>query len=306
LKNNPTLISIIIPVYNREDKVGRAIDSVLNQTFSNWELILINDNSSDNSLGVISTYQDDRIVIIDLKENGGAAAARNVGIKRARGKFIAFLDSDDCYSPKFLERSFSVLIGAENEIGFSWTGYTFVTSSTHKSQFWSPSQSSNNYLSFLSNLHTGTNSGLMVKAEVFDVCGYFDERLLAAEDTDLLLRIIQKFKFTMIPDPLINIYTDHSNRLSVDFRRIAAAYNLIFPKHERVISKYTHLKLKWYYKMMWLNYHLGEKLIARTFFKRLLKVDLKYFRAWLIFLLFEGLGQENGVKAHIYFSKKLE
>ena len=306
MKNRSNLISIIIPVYNREDKVGRAIDSVLNQTFTDWELILINDNSSDNSLGVISAYQDGRIVIIDLKENGGAAAARNMGIKRANGGFIAFLDSDDCYSPNFLEKSYSVLSSTENEVAFSWTGYTFVTSTTHKSQFWSPSQSSDNYLSFLSSLHTGTNSGLMVKAEVFEVCGYFDERLRAAEDTDLLLRVIQKFNFAMIPEFLINIYTEHSNRLSVDFKQIAAAYNLIFPKHEKVISMHTHLKLKWYYKMMWLNYHLGEKLIARTFFKKLIKINFKFFRAWMVFLFFELLGQKNGVKVHVYFSKKLE
>jgi glycosyltransferase involved in cell wall biosynthesis len=306
LKINSPLISVIVPVYNRQDKVGRAIESVLNQGFSGWELILINDKSTDNSLGIINEYQDSRIVVLDLSENKGAATARNVGIKRAKGKFVTFLDSDDCYKPDFLEKSYRLLSPTGEAVGFSWTGYTFVSSNNQKTQFWKPSESSNYYHSFLESLHTGTNSGLMVKSEVFKKCGYFDERLRAAEDTDFLLRIIQDFKFIMIPESLVNIYIDHTNRLSVDFKRIASAYNLIYPKHEEVIASNLGLKIKWYYKMVWLNYHLGELKLARSFFKKLIQQKIMHYRAWQIFLIFEVLGSKYGAKTHVFLSKKIE
>ncbi|MDE6946038.1 MAG: glycosyltransferase, partial [Anaeroplasmataceae bacterium] len=89
------LVSVVIPVYNRDDTVGRAISSVLNQSYKNFELIVVDDCSSDNSLKVICEFQDERIRVIALKRNLGANAARNKGIMEARGEYVAFQDSDD-------------------------------------------------------------------------------------------------------------------------------------------------------------------------------------------------------------------
>ena len=92
--NNP-LISIIIPVYNSEKYLKECLDSVINQTYNNLEIIVVNDGSTDNSLQIIQSYKDNRIKLIN-KENGGVSSARNVGLKQATGEYIMFVDSDDC------------------------------------------------------------------------------------------------------------------------------------------------------------------------------------------------------------------
>ena len=95
------LVSIITPVYNAERFISETIDSVTNQNYKDWELILVNDCSSDNSVKIVEYYvaKDARIKLINLKENSGAAVARNAGIEAARGQYIAFVDSDDCWAP---------------------------------------------------------------------------------------------------------------------------------------------------------------------------------------------------------------
>lgn len=96
----PPLVSIIIPVYNRSDLLPRAIDSILNQTYSNWELLVIDDGSTDNTVDIIRQYaaQDKRIRLL-MQSHQGASCARNLGLENAQGKYIAYLDSDDASSP---------------------------------------------------------------------------------------------------------------------------------------------------------------------------------------------------------------
>ncbi len=102
------LISIIIPVYNAEKTIGRAIDSILSQTSLDFELLLINDGSSDNSLQVMNSYgsDDSRIRVFDIT-NSGVSHARNLGMKHAKGKYMTFLDADDYYVEKALENILS-------------------------------------------------------------------------------------------------------------------------------------------------------------------------------------------------------
>ncbi|GMO62805.1 MAG: hypothetical protein Ta2D_09390 [Rickettsiales bacterium] len=101
------LISVIVPVYNVEKYVAKCIDSILNQTYTNFELILVNDCSKDNSLKILQEYKnkDKRITIIDLTENVGGAEAKNVGYRQAKGEYIHFLDSDDYFSPDILQKA---------------------------------------------------------------------------------------------------------------------------------------------------------------------------------------------------------
>ena len=102
---NNEMVSIIMPVYNGERYIGTSIESVLSQTYLNWELLIINDNSNDKTKQIVKGYQkkDSRIKIYNLKTNNGVANARNIGIENSRGKYIAFLDSDDIWLPKKLE-----------------------------------------------------------------------------------------------------------------------------------------------------------------------------------------------------------
>jgi teichuronic acid biosynthesis glycosyltransferase TuaG len=117
------LVSIITPSYNSEEYISQTIESVLSQTYKNFELIIIDDGSLDNSLEIINKYvvKDERVKLIISKENGGAGIARNEGIKFSKGKFIAFLDSDDLWLPEKLEKQISFMI--RNNYNFSFTSY---------------------------------------------------------------------------------------------------------------------------------------------------------------------------------------
>lgn len=120
------LVSIVIPVYNSEKFIKETIQTVENQTYKNWELLLVNDCSTDDSKKIIEEYEkkDERIKLIDLDKNSGAAVARNKGIEEAKGKYIAFLDSDDLWDEKKLEKQLKFM--KENEYAFTFTSYEFA------------------------------------------------------------------------------------------------------------------------------------------------------------------------------------
>ncbi len=118
------LISIIIPVYNAEKFLDETINTVLNQTYKNFELILVNDGSKDKSVDVIKKYNDKRIKLIDNKNNKGTALSRNDGIRKAKGRYICFLDADDLWNKEKLEKQINFM--KEKECAFSFTGYEFA------------------------------------------------------------------------------------------------------------------------------------------------------------------------------------
>lgn len=118
------LISIIIPVYNAEKFLDETINTVLNQTYKNFELILVNDGSKDKSVDAIKKYNDKRIKLIDNKNNKGAALSRNDGIRKAKGRYICFLDADDLWNKEKLEKQINFM--KEKECAFSFTGYEFA------------------------------------------------------------------------------------------------------------------------------------------------------------------------------------
>ena len=118
------LVSIVVPVYNSERFIIDTLTTVKEQTYKNWELIFVNDCSSDNSKKVIEDNLDTRIKLINLKENSGAAVARNTGIDAAKGRYIAFIDADDLWNAEKLEKQVSFM--KENDCSFSFTGYEFA------------------------------------------------------------------------------------------------------------------------------------------------------------------------------------
>lgn len=120
------LVSIIIPVYNAYKFLDDTINTVLSQTYTNWELILVNDCSTDDSVEIIKKYQkhDNRIKLINNKVNSRAAVSRNNGIKEAKGRYICFLDADDKWESMKLEKQIKFM--KENNCAFSFTGYEFA------------------------------------------------------------------------------------------------------------------------------------------------------------------------------------
>lgn len=115
------LVSIITPTYNCAKFIGKTIESVLNQTYKNWEMIIVDDASKDNTEEVVNSYKDKRIKYIKLQENGGAANARNKSMQEAKGKYMAFLDSDDIWKNNKLEKQINFM--KANNYNITCTSY---------------------------------------------------------------------------------------------------------------------------------------------------------------------------------------
>ena len=126
IKEKAELCSIIMPAYNSEKYIAQAIESVVNQNYTNWELIIINDCSTDNTEQIIKSYQqkDRRIKLINLTQNRGVANARNIGIRNAEGKYIAFLDADDIWQKEKLYKQIQKLKSTNANI--TYTAYQMI------------------------------------------------------------------------------------------------------------------------------------------------------------------------------------
>ena len=125
------LVSIIMPCYNAERYIAQSIESVLAQTYQNWELLITDDCSTDKSVEIISKYSknDDRISVIVPDEHQGIARTRNMSISRARGRFVAFLDSDDIWYPEKLEKQVNYML--ENDLAFTYSSYEIIDCKLH-------------------------------------------------------------------------------------------------------------------------------------------------------------------------------
>ncbi|MCP4350154.1 MAG: glycosyltransferase [Desulfobacterales bacterium] len=210
-KNDNPLVSVIIPTYNRARMLKQAVDSVLAQDFADFELIVVDDGSDDNTQEILDEYQDEIIVI--QQENKGVSAARNKGIVSASGRFTAFLDSDDLWMPKKLSAQVSffhsnpdALICQTEEIWIR-NNVRVNPKKKHKKlsgMIFEPSL----YLCLVS------PSAVMIKRSLFDEVGVFDENLPACEDYDLWLRISCKYPVYLIDTPLIVKQGGHEDQLS--------------------------------------------------------------------------------------------
>lgn len=204
ITNKEPLISVIIPTYNMEKYITDAIDSALAQTYKNVEIIVVDDGSTDFTINILKKYNSK--IKYFYQKNKGPSAARNVGIKYAKGEYIAFLDSDDVWLPRKLE--LQVKYFSENAFrGLIYTGYytideTGETVEIHKIEDFSKNKVLKDL--FFKNV-ISTASTIMVNRECFEESGGFDENLAVAEDWDMWLRIIKRYDFDYISEPLVKV-----------------------------------------------------------------------------------------------------
>ncbi len=230
VKSGQPFVSVIIPVYNRYDFVRRAIDSVLSQTYRNFELIVVDDGSTDDTSRVKSDYGD-RIRYVRHPDNRGVAAARNTGIREAAGEWIALLDSDDWWLPEKLEEQINYLLDhpqfpiAQTEEIWIRNGRRVNPRKIHEKE--------EGYIFPRSlQLCLISPSAVIIKRELLDEVGLFDESLPAAEDYDLWLRITYKYEVGLLRKPLIVKIGGHPDQLSrttpvIDRYRIEAIRKIL-------------------------------------------------------------------------------
>jgi glycosyltransferase involved in cell wall biosynthesis len=189
--------SIIIPAYNRKNFLKIAINSVMCQTFSNFELIIIDDGSDDNTKGIMQEFNDERITYL-YQSHKGVSAARNRGVELSQGKFICFLDSDDRFRKQKLEITYNYIqqnpqykIFHTEEIWYR-KGKLLSQKERHK-------KPSGFVFENAVKLCCISISTAAIKKEVFDKIGLFDEKLPVCEDYDFWLRVTSKFPVFLIP-----------------------------------------------------------------------------------------------------------
>jgi glycosyltransferase involved in cell wall biosynthesis len=225
-----TEVSVIIPTYNRAQKVSRAILSVLNQTFNDIELIVIDDGSVDETADELARFKD-RIVIIRHPENLGVSAARNSGIKASRSSLIAFLDSDDYWMPEKLETQ--VRYFSENsDAVVCQTEEIWMRNGIRVNPWNKHLKPSGDIFERSLKLCVVSPSAVMIRRSIFDEIGLFDEEFPVCEDYDLWLRIGCRYPIHLINKYLLVKEGGHLDQLSsmlkgMDRFRIKAMVKLL-------------------------------------------------------------------------------
>ena len=197
---NNSSISVVIPLFNKARYINRAIDSVLNQTFQNFELVVINDGSTDKSPEIVRKICDSRIRLIDQK-NAGVSAARNRGIHEAGSELIAFLDADDEWLPDFLETILG-LAYCYPDAGAYATAYYLLKGSENIPRIVEVRTEHEKYGCYFDLLCRGTciwTSSIAVRRDVFDKVGNFRVGYRLGEDLDMWFRIGLYFKYVCSP-----------------------------------------------------------------------------------------------------------
>ena len=196
-------VSVIIPTYNRSEKVVKAVKSVLTQTYTDYEVLVIDDGSTDNTKVVLAPYYG-KIRYI-FQANQGVSSARNRGIQMARGEFIAFLDSDDEWLPEKLEKQVNFLKSHDSVFILACLAEGEMDDSNYKKIRQAPNQ----FIISLQTLFVQNASRYIVKKKCFDECGLFDINLQGPEDWELWLHFFKYgYRFDYVPEPLIRYSVD--------------------------------------------------------------------------------------------------
>ena len=258
---NP-LVSIVIPVFNRGELIRKSIQSVFKQTYVNWELIIVDDCSTDNTVDVLKSLNDERIRLILLDKNGERGAARNAGIYKATGEFIFFLDSDDEFLPNHLSIIVDEMIRAGNK-GLFFTNSKLEVEGQGIENKKVPLLKEYNVFEYL--MHWTPNPArVAVNKMVFDDFK-FDPTIPGLEDFDLWLRIASKYQVTHIPE-YTNIYYLHDggyssgDKYETELKYFKYIFSKQILKHKLPISSKARLLSMCHYFLSVKAFENNEKL----------------------------------------------
>jgi glycosyltransferase involved in cell wall biosynthesis len=197
-------VSVVIPTHNRAGLLGRAVRSVLSQTFQDLEVLITDDASTDGTRDMVSRLGDSRVRYLAHDVNKGVAAARNTALAQASGEFLAFLDDDDEWLPDKLQIQLDHFARARPAVGLMGSAYYAVASANNRrSGVVVPRLRGRVFEDLLRQGHFNHTSTVMARAECFDGAGVFDTSLPYAEDFDMWLRIARDYEVDFVPSPLV-------------------------------------------------------------------------------------------------------
>ena len=234
------LISVIIPTYNRKKFLDISIQSVLNQTYKNFEIIIVDDNSNDGTDECVKKINHDKIRYIKNKETMYAPTSRNIAISHSKGDLIAFLDDDDEWYPDKLEKQ--VKLFSDTDVGLVYSGIDLFFEDYNLSYPTSPKLKGGIYKNMLIKNHIGATPSVVVRKDILNsICSkeneYFDSSFPARQDYDLWIRITEKWKVDFIYEPTVKQYYRNSiDRISSNVNNHIKAHHLLDEKYNMVID----------------------------------------------------------------------
>ncbi|MBI4395607.1 MAG: glycosyltransferase [Elusimicrobia bacterium] len=232
------LVSVIMPAFNEGRYISEALDSVIGQTFGDWELIVVDDGSTDGTGAVVGSYmaKDSRIAY-RRQANRGPAAARNNGLRQAAGEWAAFIDADDMWMAGKLEKQLDVLRGQEDVVSYSPAEYFNENGLLSERKVMFSGQTAQNRREFLKGLllqpvKLAVTPSVMFRREILYRTGLFDEALRNAEDWDLWIRMAAVCDFRAYPEPLFK-RRKHGRSLTSGLE-----VDVMIKNHKAVLDKY--------------------------------------------------------------------
>lgn len=278
------LVSIIIPTYNRAHLIRRALDSAINQTFRKTEIIVVDDNSQDNTMEIVTSYKDERVRYIRHQENKGASAARNTGIRESKGRYIAFLDSDDEWLREKLEKQIEKFKTSSPEVGAIYSGATIFSDGRRVLDDIPSKRGDIHADELIMDYVVGGGSSLVVRKECLIKVGGFNERLPARQDYDLALRLSKYCKYDFVEEPLVLLHWDSGGRITNARNRRIAGEMIIEKIREEIQTEPTfkqrHILAHQYFSLGTFCFYGGERKYGRRYILKALTMDPRYLFYW--------------------------
>ncbi len=290
-----TSISVIIPTYNREDTISRAIDSVLSQTFKDYELIIVDDGSDDNTREMVKKYEN-KINLITNSTNLGQNVARNIGLKASNGKYISYLDSDDEFHPNHLEEVYNLLEVLPDNYGGVLTSCRDIYAEDNKLRHTYDGKITKEKLGkglyrYVAGLTTLTFKSRILK----DIDGH-DENITSSTDVDFYFQILDEYDIFGLDKVLCNRYKQ-DNSVSKDANKLEELDGELIKKHGGDLSRFNRSKIR-YDRAIALS-ELGEMKSAFKLFG-LCFIDYPFRKKYLYHFILSAFGQRVFERFSLY------
>ena len=285
-------VSVVLPTYNRADTLGRAIESVLAQTFDHFELIIVDDGSTDSTDTVLAGLDDRRIRVVRSALNRGVSAARNIGIAQARGDFIAFQDSDDVWRPHKLARQVERIVGAADNVGVVGCGWQLH--GARQTRITLPTARGEIYRDILADRASGLGTPMLLVRRVADGQPMFDELLPAMEERDFKLQYARRFSFDFVDDVLVDVHRGRGDHVA-NPRNALISYQLYMEKYAADLERWPDIRAFYQWQAGREAVRCGERRTALRFFRSALGSSHRTRRMWRDAALGLVLG-DNGLR----------
>ncbi|WP_051560560.1 glycosyltransferase family 2 protein [Clostridium beijerinckii] len=303
------MVSIIIPTYNRAKCISRAIESAIQQTYKDIEIIVVDDNSRDETSNIVETYTKNysNIKYIKHSVNKGGSAARNTGVRNSNGDIIAFLDSDDELAKDKIEKCIRIF-NEKKDVAMIYTDVYFINEINKKEYIKEREDWDNSYLKLLRNNIIGGTSSIVVTKEAFSKINGFNESLPSCQDWDFYIRLARNYRPYRLAEPLTKYYI-HPESISGNKNNAINGHLYIMEEVKSILSEDFNKKM--------INKIIAEQCVtiaqiysnfndfenAKIYYSNALRLDLANRKAIKNCIL-TFLGSDLFIRVKKYYSKK--